>query len=293
MLTSKDFAKNYAHFLNHIARKAKSPGITNSDKLLKKLLGNNSTISVFKYILSWLPYSKREDGLVYKSAPELADKCIISERTAYRCISILKDKPYIIHKVKRANGSPTGHFDLNLDAFLKAIGEVLGIAWTQITAWLDELTGGINCQDGRNEDLQNPVFDTIQPAKPSAYTPPELQAISCEDDTFDPAKSTPSITDKQESKNKQNVTGRMSNTTPVPTHHPVYSSFQMERLQEILQTSYRNIAAWVDQYGADRFEAVVASVQNTPRIRNRGAWARNALENNYQLKTTAADVAWY
>lgn len=293
MLTSKDFAKNYAHFLNHIVRKAKSPRITNSDKLLKELLGSNSTASVFKYILSWLPYSKREDGLVYKSAPELADKCCISERTVYRCISILKSKSFIIHKVKRANGSPTGHFDLNLDAFLKAIGELLGIAWTQITAWLDELTGGINGQNGRIEDLQKPVFDTIQPAKPSAYTPSELQAVSCDDDTFDPAKTAPSITDTQESKNKQNVTGRMSNTTLMPAHHPIYSSFQMERLQEILQTSYRNIAAWADQYGADRFEAVVATIQNTPKIRNRGAWARAALENNYQVKTTPADVAWY
>lgn len=295
MLTSKEFARNYAHFLTKVVYAANNPNIRNYKTLLKEMVETNSNISILEEILSWLPFSKREDGMIYKSAPELAERCCISERTVYRSAKVL-DKIGFNRKIMKANGDPTTHYALDMQAFLQAVGDVFATDWTTILQWMEAPT-----QKGRRQKRDgesNTTSDREDTASKKVHVDPDIEsspyAIPRQPDTHQnvrgqAANDAFSLTPPtSELKNRRKESEYQ--TTTMPTHHPVPLSLEKERMKHALQTSPRNIEKWIQQYGLDRVREVVAAVEQTPNIRNRGGWARQALEKGFQFNTNPSEA---
>ncbi len=298
MLTSKDFARNYAHFLTKVVRAANNPYIRNYKALLKEMVETNSNVNILEEILSWLPFSKRQDGMIYKSAPELAEKCCLSERTVYRSGKVL-DKIGFNRKIMKANGNPTTHYLLDIKAFLQTVGDVLATDWTTVLGWMEAPAQKAWRQKDNNGSNNRPDQEHFASKKDSVDTAPESgisisfrQVDTRQNVRGQTANDAASLTPlTSEFKNRKENTEYK--TTAMPTHHPVSFSLEKEKMKYILQTSPRNIEMWIQQYGIERVRIVVQAVEQTPNIRNRGAWARQALEKDFQFSTNPADARTY
>lgn len=85
------------------------PGVAN-------FLGSIEAAIFFQQLSHWSKYVKREDGFFYKSAIEIEQETCISERTQRRCRKILTDLGWIDAEKRMANGHPTYHYRVNVQA---------------------------------------------------------------------------------------------------------------------------------------------------------------------------------
>lgn len=317
MLTSKDFTKNYAHFLTKVVRAANRYDIPDYDALLKKMAGTRSNRDIVKKLFYWIPRSKRADGVIYKSSVELAYETGVSKGTVDRAAHIIEGMGFD-RQIKRANGSPTAHYALNMHRFLEAIAHVLGVNWVDVDEWMtttnstdtkcvnqdtnpqnvsnvEEVKTGQEGDETQNwemlfDDLLNSNLDEWLKAKIENH---KVQFLKMRQSITD--NTTHQIT---------NTKGQTVNNTQPPiapprptagTPQPVSLLREVERIRLVLQTTPANVKTWVRQHGIERVRAVVAAAERDTKIQNKGAWVRRALEHNYTLQSSEPtyDVSEY
>jgi transposase len=293
MLTSKVFASNYVQFLNKVVREANDPEIRSFRELLKKLVGPVSHVAVIEEILSWLPFSKRKDGLIYKSSIDIAKQRGLSKRTVDRAVQKLQEIGFT-REIKKANGVPTAHYGLDMSTFSRAIAKVLHVHELYVFMWMNDASLPDDGQSGNIGD----GAETVQNGSPAqigymhnapvaTFNVQPSQNENRQSGDLDVANLATSITaHTADSKNRKPESEY--NKTPLPTHRPVLS-FEVEKIAQALGTSKSNVSNWLNQYKAERVLRVTEAALSNPQIRNKGAWVREALKKGFEVKTTTVD----
>jgi len=304
MLTSKDFAKNYAHFLTNIVRTVNRYDIPDYDALLIKLVGTRSNRDIVKKLFYWIPRSVRADGMIYKSSVELAHEAGVSKGTVDRAKDILELIGFD-RQIKRANGSPTAHYALDMHRFLVAIARVLGVNWLEVEAWMmatnSNSTKCVNTQNASNaqrvtevqdgDDTQNweMLFDTLLNSNLEEWVKVKVQ--NHKDHFLKMRKSITHTTPSTYTTLVQTVDYTQPPPAPARSSSlpsaPVSVLQEEEKIAAYLKTTPANVKAWVKRHTIERVKAVVEAAEKDHRILNKGAWVRRALENKYVLEDEA------
>ena len=80
-----------------------------------------NTAALLNQMVFWSDKSKRRDGFFYKTYLEWTEEIRLSEYQLRRSVKKLRDLGFIETKVKRANGSPTTHYKVNMDKISESI----------------------------------------------------------------------------------------------------------------------------------------------------------------------------
>src|SRR5699024_3057536 len=80
-----------------------------------EMLGEFNTAAFLNQLVFWSDKTKRRDGFFYKTYAEWEDELLLSEYQVRRSSKNLRDLGLIETEVKRANGSPTVHYKVNMD----------------------------------------------------------------------------------------------------------------------------------------------------------------------------------
>lgn len=80
-----------------------------------EMLGDFNTAAFLNQLIFWSDKTKRRDGFFYKTYAEWEDELFLSEYQVRRSSKNLRDLGLIETEVKRANGSPTVHYKVNMD----------------------------------------------------------------------------------------------------------------------------------------------------------------------------------
>ena len=90
-----------------------------------ELTGDMHTAALLNQIIFWSDKSKRNDGFFYKTYTEWESEVHLSEYQVRRSAKLLEKLGFIETKLKRANGSPTLHYKLNLSKLSVSILEFI------------------------------------------------------------------------------------------------------------------------------------------------------------------------
>src|SRR5699024_8772118 len=86
-----------------------------------ELLGDFNTAAFLNQLIFWSYKTRRSDGYLYKTYTEWNKKLLLSEYQVRRSVKTLKDRGFIDTKLKRANGSPTLHYKVNMEKLSESI----------------------------------------------------------------------------------------------------------------------------------------------------------------------------
>ena len=86
-----------------------------------EMLGDFNTAAFLNQLIFWSDKTKRTDGYFYKTYTEWNEELLLSEYQVRRSAKILKEKGFIDTKLKKANGSPTLHYKVNMDKLSESI----------------------------------------------------------------------------------------------------------------------------------------------------------------------------
>ena len=86
-----------------------------------EMLGDFNTAAFLNQLIFWSDKTKRKDGYFYKTYTEWNEELLLSEYQVRRSAKILKEKGFIDTKLKKANGSPTLHYKVNMDKLSESI----------------------------------------------------------------------------------------------------------------------------------------------------------------------------
>lgn len=92
------------------------------EALLVRVTGDFVAGMVLHRLLAWFPFSKRTDGMIWKSDRDWESELGLSYRQMARAREVLAG--LVCATVKRAHGSPTYHYSLDIDALLRKIAGV-------------------------------------------------------------------------------------------------------------------------------------------------------------------------
>ena len=95
------------------------------EALLVRVAGDFVAGMVLHRLLAWLPFSKRKDGVIWKSDRDWQCEMGLSYAQMARCREVLDG--LVKSVVKRAQGSPTYHYQIDADVLLRKIAEVYGV----------------------------------------------------------------------------------------------------------------------------------------------------------------------
>lgn len=86
-----------------------------------EMLGDFNTAAFLNQMIFWSDKTRRTDGYFYKTYTEWNEELLLSEYQVRRSAKILKEKGFIDTKLKKANGSPTLHYKVNMDKLSESI----------------------------------------------------------------------------------------------------------------------------------------------------------------------------
>ena len=86
-----------------------------------EMLGDFNTAAFLNQMIFWSDKTRRKDGYFYKTYTEWNEELLLSEYQVRRSAKILKEKGFIDTKLKKANGSPTLHYKVNMDKLSESI----------------------------------------------------------------------------------------------------------------------------------------------------------------------------
>ena len=86
-----------------------------------EMLGDFNTAAFLNQLIFWSDKTRRKDGYFYKTYTEWNEELLLSEYQVRRSAKILKEEGFIDTKLKRANGSPTLHYKVNMDKLSESI----------------------------------------------------------------------------------------------------------------------------------------------------------------------------
>ena len=86
-----------------------------------ELVSDFNTAILLNQIVFWSDKSKRKDGYFYKSYVEWEEETTLTEYQVRRSSKVLKDMGLVETVLKKANGSPTLHYKVNMDKLSESI----------------------------------------------------------------------------------------------------------------------------------------------------------------------------
>ena len=155
-----------------IVRSAKRSDIKSVHALISKMTRSQTAAVMALKLLYWFPRARKADGWVYKSWRDWKAECDLSQSQVKRVHSAAcLERIGIERKIMKANGSPTMHYRIDVECFLRCVSDFLGVPVTQLQIWIqpvpnpdpapaheaesDETIGRKQpVQDGRNDQLQ-------------------------------------------------------------------------------------------------------------------------------------------
>ena len=90
-------------------------------KIYLELTNDYPTAALLNQMIFWSDKTKRRDGFFYKTYKEWEEETFLSEYQVRRASNSLKELGFLETKLKKANGSPTLHYKLDMDALSESI----------------------------------------------------------------------------------------------------------------------------------------------------------------------------
>lgn len=86
-------------------------------KIYVEVFEDYNTAILLNQIIFWSDKSKRKDGYFYKTYQEWEEEIFLTKYQVSKSVKKLVDLGLVETKVKKANGSPTVHYKMNMDVF--------------------------------------------------------------------------------------------------------------------------------------------------------------------------------
>lgn len=112
---------NYSQLKSIIASFSGNERHITVPKIYLELTGDFNTAALLNQMIFWSDKTKRHDGFFYKTYLEWEEELTLSEYQVRRAVKSLKDKGLVETKLKKANGSPTIHYKINMDVLSDSI----------------------------------------------------------------------------------------------------------------------------------------------------------------------------
>ena len=112
---------NYSRLKSVIASFSGNERHITVPKIYLEITGDFNTAALLNQMIFWSDKTKRKDGFFYKTYLEWEDELTLSEYQVRRAVKSLKDKGLVETKLKKANGSPTIHYKINMDVLSDSI----------------------------------------------------------------------------------------------------------------------------------------------------------------------------
>ena len=90
-------------------------------KIYLELTGDYPTAALLNQMIFWSDKTKRTDGFFYKTYEDWEEETTLSEYQVRRSSKRLKELGVLETKLKKANGSPTLHYKVNMDKLSESI----------------------------------------------------------------------------------------------------------------------------------------------------------------------------
>ena len=90
-------------------------------KIYLELTGDYPTAALLNQMIFWSDKTKRTDGFFYKTYGEWEEETTLSEYQVRRSSKRLKELGVLETELRRANGSPTLHYKVNMDKLSESI----------------------------------------------------------------------------------------------------------------------------------------------------------------------------
>lgn len=90
-------------------------------KTYLEITGDYPTAALLNQLIFWSDKSKRKDGYFYKKYDEWHDELLLSDYQIRRITKKLEELNFITTALKKANGTPTKHYKINMNEIQKAI----------------------------------------------------------------------------------------------------------------------------------------------------------------------------
>lgn len=90
-------------------------------KIYLELTNDYPTAALLNQMIFWSDKTKRRDGFFYKTYKEWEEETFLSEYQVRRASNSLKELGFLETKLKKANGSPTLHYKLDMDVLSESI----------------------------------------------------------------------------------------------------------------------------------------------------------------------------
>ena len=90
-------------------------------KTYLEITGDYPTAALLNQLVFWSDKSKRTDGYFYKKYDEWHDELLLSDYQIRRITKKLEEMKFVTTALKKANGTPTKHYKINMEEIEKAI----------------------------------------------------------------------------------------------------------------------------------------------------------------------------
>ncbi|WP_433912315.1 conserved phage C-terminal domain-containing protein [Staphylococcus sp. LKG3-3] len=90
-------------------------------KIYLEITGDYPTAALLNQLIFWSDKSKRKDGYFYKKYDEWHDELLLSDYQIRRITKKLEELNFVTTALKKANGTPTKHYKINMNEVQKAI----------------------------------------------------------------------------------------------------------------------------------------------------------------------------
>lgn len=242
------------HSIRRLVINAKHPEFDCDVTVIDRLFdGHRAAASIFRVLMGWMPYSKRSDGAIYKSAKDLAKSANCSTKTVTRARSLLERVGFEVF-LKKANGAPTNHFKLNPTKLIDALAKLFDVTVMHIREWLF----GQDVPNGNGQDVSNQI-----------------------------AQDVPNVVDKMSQsitkESKQKEIHEESKTITTESSFAAASP-EIQKIKDEVQTSITMVQSWVEQYSIQRVWEVLQvgrGKYQSGKIQNLGGWVHAALKGGY------------
>lgn len=95
------------------------------NRIFVQFMGSLEGGVFLQQLIFWSDKTQNLDGFFYKTYGEWNEEVCLSEYSVRKQTKILKDKKLLETKLKKANGSPTVHYKLDITGFLKILESFL------------------------------------------------------------------------------------------------------------------------------------------------------------------------
>jgi hypothetical protein len=131
--TAPDLLAQLRQIVHYVGRS----DIRSVPALLSKVIGNQNAALMCIRLLYWFPRATKRDGWVYKSWRDWNAECNLSQGQVKRVHNRgYLERVGITRQTKKANGTPTTHYRLDMNQFIHSVAVFLDVSPEQIQTWM-------------------------------------------------------------------------------------------------------------------------------------------------------------